>query len=456
MNHAIFRAYDVRGVADRDLDDDTVRRIGQAFGTWIRRAGLLGQVAVGRDVRLSSPRIFAALTDGIRRAGIDVLDVGVVPSPVLYFAAHTREVGGAIMVTGSHNPAPDNGLKILVGKNALHSGDIQRLRAMAEAGDFEQGQGQLRTIEVVRPYCDQQRLLAMLGPHRRKVVVDAGNGPTGPIAPGLLTSLGFEVISLYCEPDGRFPHHHPDPTVADNLRDLQAAVLAHGADVGIAYDGDGDRIGVVDERGGILWGDRLLAILARALLREVPGAAVVGEVKCSDVLFDDIAVQGGRPIMAAVGHSLIKARMKQEGALLAGEMSGHIFFAHRYFGYDDAIHATIRLLEVLTEDTRPLSVLAAELPPSVATPELRLECPDDRKFAIVEHLREAFAATHEVVSIDGARIRFADGWGLVRASNTGPVLVMRCEAGTAEACDRIEMTLREAVARADAALAGIA
>ena len=445
MNPRIFRAYDIRGVADRDLEDATVGAIGQAFATLIRERDLLPQVAVGRDARLSSPRIHAALVAGLLRGGVDVLDVGIVPSPVVYFTAHTREVGGAIMVTGSHNPAEDNGLKLLLGKNALFGEDIQRLREVVVSGAFSTGAGVARSIEVLRPYCDQQRLLAHLGERKLKVVVDAGNGPTGPIAPDLLRSLGVDVVPMYCDLDGRFPNHHPDPTVPENLVDLQDAVAAHGADLGIAYDGDGDRVGVVDENGTILWGDRLLAILARAVLAEVPGATIVGEVKCSDVLFDDIRAHGGRPVMAAVGHSLIKARMKAEGALLAGEMSGHIFFAHRYFGYDDAIHATVRLLEVLTHDPRPLSAIAAELPPTAATPELRLDCPDDVKFAVVDTVRDRYQGTHEVNAIDGARIRFADGWGLVRASNTGPVLVLRCESSSQRGCDAIEAELRGAI-----------
>ncbi len=456
-NPRIFRAYDIRGVADRDLDDGTIYRIGRAFAAEIHARGLLDRVAVGRDARLSSPRIREALVRGLCDGGVDVLDVGIVPSPVLYFAAYMREVGGAIMVTGSHNPAEDNGLKLLLDKGAIYGDAILRLRAAVEAGDAAlppAARGRTaRPIAVLRPYCDQQRLLVQLGPRKIKMVVDAGNGPTGPIAPDLLRSLGIDVIEIYCDLDGRFPNHHPDPTVEENLRDLQAAVVQHGADLGVAYDGDGDRIGVVDEHGQVIWGDRLLALLARALLREVPGAAIVGEVKCSDVLFDDIAAHGGRPIMAAVGHSLIKARMKAEGALLAGEMSGHIFFAHRYFGYDDAIHATLRLLEILSNEVRPLSALAAELPATFATPELRLPCDDDLKFDVVASVLARYRASHEVVDIDGARVRFAAGWGLVRASNTGPVLVLRCEARSQADCDAIEAELRAAVLQATVELA---
>jgi phosphomannomutase / phosphoglucomutase len=460
MNPDIFRAYDIRGHADRDLPDDDVFAIGYAFASLICARGLLDRVAIGRDARLSSPRIRDALSDGLRAGGCDVLDVGLVPTPVVYFAAFTREVGGAVMVTGSHNPGDENGLKMVIDKSAIFGDDIVAIAALAKTVVRADASANLRasnapiarSIEVLRPYCDQLALLAELGPRRPKIVIDAGNGPTGFIVPGLLERLGFEVFPLFCELDGTFPNHHPDPTVPENLLDLQRKVLEVGADLGVAYDGDGDRMGVVDEKAQIVWGDRLLAILARALLAEVPGAAIVAEVKCSDVLFDDIKAHGGRAIMGQVGHSLIKARMKAEGALLAGEMSGHIFYAHRYFGFDDAIHATIRLLELLSNEPRPLSALLADLPTTYATPELRLPCADRIKFDVVAAVRSKLARDYEVIDIDGVRVRFGDGWGLVRASNTGPVLVMRCEAMTQPDCDAIEARLRADVDEAVAAI----
>ena len=279
-------------------------------------------------------------------------------------------------------------------------------------------------------------------------MIDAGNGPTGPIVPGLLSQLGCQVTGMYCEPDGRFPNHHPDPTVAANLVDLQRAVRSSGADLGVAYDGDGDRIGVVDERGEIIWGDRLMVVLSRALLQVEPGATIVGEVKCSQTLFDDIKAHGGAPVMSRVGHSLIKAEMKERGALLAGEMSGHIFYKHRYFGYDDATYATCRLLEILSRHDGPLSSLLSGLPETFSTPELRLDCPDAIKFEVVARVRERFQQSHEVIAIDGARVLFDDGWGLVRASNTGPVLVLRCEAQSPEALAEIRGALENAIATA--------
>jgi len=452
MNANIFRAYDIRGVADRDLPDAVVRDIGAAIAAALRKRGLLARLAVGRDARLSSPRMRDALVDGLTANGIDVIDIGVCATPMLYFAAFTLEVGGGVMVTGSHNPPEDNGLKITLDKMSLHGDEILALRDAIDSGLPAPAatEGAVLPADIDAPYRDWIADRIELGPRRLKVVVDAGNGPTGPVAPPLLRRLGCEVIGLFTDPDGTFPNHHPDPTVEANLADLRRAVADHGADLGIAYDGDGDRIGVIDEQGGILWGDKLLIILARALLQDVPGAAIVGEVKCSQTLFDDIAARGGRPVLSKVGHSLIKDRMKQEGALLAGEMSGHIFYKHRYFGYDDAIYTTCRLLEIVSRDPRPVSALLADVPTTFATAEIRLPCPDDRKFGVVAAVAARYRASHEVIDIDGVRVVFADGWGLVRASNTGPVLVMRCEAQSEAGRDRIRAELTAAVEAAAA------
>jgi phosphomannomutase/phosphoglucomutase len=351
------------------------------------------------------------------------------------------------MITGSHNPAEDNGCKVMLGLNTLHGDDIQLLKQIASDADFAGGggRGEVTTVDIHTPYADWLTSHIQLGPRKLNIVVDCGNGPTGTISPHILSRLGAQVTGLFTEPDGRFPNHHPDPTVEENLLDLRKAVAEHQADVGIAYDGDGDRIGVLDENGHVLWGDQLMIVLSRALLAVEPGAAIVGEVKCSQTLFDDIAAHGGRPVMSRVGHSLIKQRMKDEHALLAGEMSGHIFFKHRYFGYDAATYASCRLLEILSHHDGPMSSLLHGVPQTFATPELRLTCPDDIKFGVVHAVTEKYRATHEVIDIDGVRVKFADGWGLVRASNTGPVLVLRCEATSPEARDRIRAELTAAI-----------
>jgi phosphomannomutase/phosphoglucomutase len=445
LNPHIFRAYDIRGVADRDLPDALVTAIGRSIGTEVHLRGLPPLLAVGCDARLSSPRMHAALIAGLHASGVAVLDIGVVATPMLYFAAHTLDVGGGLMVTGSHNPAEDNGIKITLGKTSVHGAQIQVLRERIEKNEFHTGQGTTRQVDINAPYADFLVGNLRLGPRKIKVAVDCGNGPTGPISPKILQRLGCEVIGLFTEPDGRFPNHHPDPTVAANLVDLQRAVAENKCDLGIAYDGDGDRIGVVDENGGILWGDKLMVILSRALLAVEPGAAIVGEVKCSQTLFDDIAAHGGRPVLSMVGHSLIKQRMKDEHALLAGEMSGHIFYQHRYFGYDDATYTSGRLLEILSNTDQPLSALLNGLPETFATPEMRLTCPDAKKFAVVEAVAQQYKQTHKVIDIDGVRVIFADGWGLVRASNTGPVLVMRCEATTPERRDAIVAELKASI-----------
>jgi phosphomannomutase/phosphoglucomutase len=374
--------------------------------------------------------------------GVDVLDLGVVPTPLTYFAAHTAGVDGICMITGSHNPPEYNGLKVGLGAATFHGEEIQALRRLAESGRFAEGRGTVAAYDVVGPYQRYVKENLRLGPRRLKVVVDAGNGTGGVVAVPIFEALGIEVVPLFVEMDGRFPNHHPDPTVEKNLEDLKAKVLETRADVGIAYDGDADRVGAVDEKGNVLWGDQLMILFSRALLAENPGAAIVGEVKCSMTLYDDIARRGGRPIMWKAGHSLIKAKMKEEGALLAGEMSGHIFFGHRWFGFDDGIYSSARFLELLSRTDAPVSALLADVPKTYATPELRADCPEDKKFEVVRRAQEFFKARYQAVTVDGVRVVFPDGWGLVRASNTQPLLVLRFEATTPERLAEIQRLVR--------------
>jgi phosphomannomutase/phosphoglucomutase len=427
LSPTIFREYDIRGLVDRDLTEEAVFRVGRALGTRIRESGGR-RAAVGRDARLSGPRFAARMTEALVSTGVDVLDLGVVPTPLTYYAAHTAGVDGICMITGSHNPPQYNGLKVGLGSATFHGEEIQALRRLAEAGPFASGRGSVTSYDVVRPYQAEVRGNLRPGPRRLKVVVDAGNGTGGVVAVPIFESLGFEVVPLFVEMDGRFPNHHPDPTVEENLAHLKARVRETGADVGIAYDGDADRVGAVDERGSVLWGDQLMILFSRALLREVPGATIVAEVKCSMSLYDDIARHGGRAIMWKAGHSLIKAKMKEEGALLAGEMSGHVFFGHRWYGFDDGIYSSGRFLELLSRADGPVSSLLSDVPRTWSTPELRVDCPEEKKFEVVRRAQDWFAARHDTVTVDGVRVVFPDGWGLVRASNTQPLLVLRFEA----------------------------
>jgi phosphomannomutase/phosphoglucomutase len=423
----IFREYDIRGVVGEDLDAAVYRALGGAIAArWLAEGAR--EAVVGHDNRLHSPALSAALVEGILATGLDVVEIGEVPTPVLYFAQAVLGEGknfGA-MVTASHNPPQYNGVKIVSAGRALSGAEIASLREAA-GGPLPQGAGRRRAEDFKPRYL--AHLAADLKPVRPvKVAVDCGNGTAGILARQVFAALGAEATLLFEEPDGRFPNHPADPVVAENLRELIRTVREGGFELGIAFDGDSDRIGVVDEKGEILWGDRLLMLYARSVLAVHPGAKVIFEVKCSRALGEDIAAHGGVPVLWKTGHSLIKAKLKAEGALLAGEMSGHIFFADRYFGYDDALYAAGRLLEIVAAAEAPLSGLLADAPVYVSTPEIRLACPDEKKFAVVAALRERFAAEYTVVDIDGVRIEFPDGWGLVRASNTGPVLVLRFEA----------------------------
>ena len=449
MNPRIFREYDIRGVADRDLPDDVVRAIGLAIGEHAPNRS----VVVARDCRLTSPRLFAALTEGIR-AHSEVVDIGVMPTPVLYFAQQYLRPAAAVVITGSHNPPEDNGLKIMIGDETIYGGAITSLRDRAlellESPPPKPRRG-VWTRDVSAAYLQRATTDLCLGPRRPKVVVDAGNGAGGPIAVALYSKLGFDVVPLHCHMDGSFPNHHPDPTQPENLADLIDAVQQFGAEVGIALDGDADRVGAVDAAGRILWGDQLMILLGKAVLAEVPGARFVGEVKCSESMYDELDRAGGYVDMWKVGHSLIKARMKEIGAHLAGEMSGHIFFAHRWLGFDDGIYAGARLLELLSRSKRTLADLASDLPRATNTPELRVDCPDDEKFEIVARVTAALRddpRVTEVVDIDGVRAKFQKGWGLVRASNTQAALVVRCEARDERALAEIRGVIEGCIAAA--------
>jgi phosphomannomutase/phosphoglucomutase len=454
----IFREYDIRGVADRDLTDALAHGVGGAFATMLGAGAGKSEkdgrvrVAVGRDCRLSSDRLFAALKAGLTEAGADVIEVGVGPTPMLYGSVHALGTEGGIMITGSHNPGDENGFKMMRGKASFFGPDIQTLRRLIEEDAVVKGAvpGRVERIDTRDKYVEMVTQGIRLARTDVKFVLDAGNGAGGPLGLACMRKLGLSPDPLYCDMDGHFPNHHPDPTVPKNLDALIERVAKTGARAGLAYDGDADRLGAVDANGDIIWGDKMMILFSRALLAEKPGAAIIGEVKCSQTLFDDVAKHGGRPILWKTGHSLIKTKMKEEGALLAGEMSGHLFFADRYYGYDDALYAGLRLLEILARDPRSIGEMLADVPKTFATPELRVDCPDAIKFdvvkAVLAHYRQA---GKPVIDIDGARISFGTAsdpaWGLVRASNTGPILVMRFEATSAERRDAIRAEVERVV-----------
>lgn len=448
MTKHIFREYDIRGVAERDLTSDVVERIGRGIAELIGRSvGRAPRLAVGRDCRVSGPRIHAALTKGLQAGGAQLLDVGVGPTPALYFGVHHLETDGGVMITGSHNAAPDNGFKIMIGHGSFFGGAIQELRALVEGPALpDKPGGSITPTPIDDAYVATLTKGIKLG-RKVKVVLDAGNGGGGPLGLKVLAAMGITPTALYCDMDGNFPNHHPDPTVPENLKALVERVRAEKADIGLAFDGDADRLGVVDENGDIIWGDRLLALFAGPIVAAKPGATIIGDVKCSQTLFDHVTKLGGRPIMWKTGHSLIKTKMKEEKAAVAGEMSGHFFFADRYFGYDDALYAALRMLELLTAQDKPLSQMLTGLPKMHFTPELRSDCPDDKKFPVIEGLRKALAGTGNVNELDGVRVTYPDGaWALVRASNTGPILVLRFEAPSAERLAEIRSNVEKVVA----------
>ncbi len=442
MKSHIFREYDIRGVVPGELNGEMAHDLGLAMGTYYHDRGA-GRISVGHDCRLSSPDLSKGLIDGLMECGVQVVDVDMVPTPLLYFSLHHLEMDGGVQITGSHNPPEFNGFKVCLGKATIHGEEIQEIRKISESEKFIRGKGTLDKADMNGPYLRYLEGNIEPGPFKRRVVVDAGNGAGGPVAVKIYKRLGFEVFPLFCEPDGRFPNHHPDPTIPENLEAMISKVREVSADLGVAFDGDADRIGVVDREGNIIWGDQLMIIFSRDMLSRHAGAKIIGEVKCSKVLYDDIEKHGGKGIMWKAGHSLIKSKMKEEGALLGGEMSGHIFFAERYFGFDDAIYAGARLLEILSRNEKTLKELLADVPKMANTPEIRIDCPDDRKFDIVAELAEEFKKDYDVIDVDGARVLFDGGWGLIRSSNTQPVLVLRFEATDEKRLEEIRQIFME-------------
>jgi phosphomannomutase / phosphoglucomutase len=445
---AIFRQYDIRGITTRDLTTEAAYQIGRAYATYLDQHDIRGAVAVGRDNRPSGSALRDALVRGLTECGVSVVDVGVVPTPLVYWSLHNVDVVGGIQITGSHNPPEYNGFKMCVGHESLHGEEIQRLREIIEAGEFPSGKGSVREEAIIDRYVDD--VVARVGElsRRLKVVIDCGNGAGSLVAEQLFSRLGIDATYLFCESDGTFPNHHPDPTVPENLEDLIAAVQRTRADVGIAFDGDADRIGVIDEHGGIVWGDHILIVYARDVLQRLgKGKAIIFDVKCSQALPHAIEAAGGVPVMWKTGHSLIKDKMREMGAPIAGEMSGHMFFTEGFYGHDDAMYGAARFLRIVADSGRSVSGLLADVPKFVSTPELRLDCPDEIKFSLVDKAVEYFRARYDVVDVDGVRVLFGDGWGLIRASNTQPVIVCRYEARTEERLSEIrgemEAWLRE-------------
>lgn len=443
MNPEMFREYDIRGITGKDMTEDDVVLIGKGIGTFLQKQGNR-KITVGRDCRETSDSYSDKLIQGLTSTGCDVVDIGVCSTPVAYFSIRHLKKEGNVMVTASHNPREYNGFKICSGYDSVYGKQIKEILHIIEEKKFQEGEGIIETYDILSPYIDFViKNINITKP--LKVGIDAGNGTAGITALPILKGLGCQVFDLYCDMDGRFPNHEADPTVLKNMEDLIALVREKKLDIGIGYDGDGDRIGVVDEKGNIVFGDKLMIIFAREILSRKPGSTFISEVKCSKTMYDDIEKHGGRAIMWKTGHSLIKQKMKEEKAEMAGEMSGHMFFADRYFGYDDAVYASCRLLEIIADTGKTISDLLSDVPKTYTTPEIRVECPDDKKFDVVQKATEYFRERYDVIDIDGARVLFDDGWGLVRASNTQPALVLRFEAMSEERLkeirDLVESTL---------------
>jgi phosphomannomutase/phosphoglucomutase len=446
MNKVIFREYDIRGDVERDLTDSVVRDIGRAFASYMSQKGKK-TASLGRDCRLSSEHFRDLIVEGMVEGGLDVVDVGLVPTPLFYYSLFTLDVEGGIMITGSHNPPSMNGFKVAFGKSTIFGDEIQYIGKLIEEKRFVHGKGAYREYKgIIEDYYSFLRSNIKLE-KSFKVVVDAGNGTGGFVAVPILREMGQHVTGIFCEMDGHFPNHFPDPTVETNMETLRRTVLEQKADIGIGYDGDSDRIGVIDDKGNIIWGDYLMIIFARDILKTHKGASFVSEVKCSKNLFDDVEMHGGVPVMWKAGHSLIKQKMKETGALLGGEMSGHIFFADKFFGFDDAIYSSLRLLEIMGKGNRPLSEYLANVPKTYSTPEIRIDCPDSEKFEVVKKLTDYYRGKFNIIDIDGVRTLFDDGWGLVRSSNTQPILVLRFEGQSEEALERIQRMVMEDLGR---------
>lgn len=450
LDHTLFRAYDIRGVVGEALIPEVAYHLGRAFAAEAL-ANNLSQVTVAADGRLSSPSLKETLIKGLLHGGVDVQDIGYVPTPVLYFATYHTDSQTGIMITGSHNPANYNGFKMVMAGNTLAEGEIQALKHRMLQQDYSQGEGTLSRTDVSTRYRKRIQDDIQLG-RRLKIVVDCGNGIAGNIAPVLLEQLGCEVIPLYCEVDGNFPNHHPDPGKLKNLRDCIAEVQTHGADIGLAFDGDGDRVGVVTASGDVIYPDRLMMLFAEDVLQRNPGCEIIYDVKCSRLLHETILSKGGKPTMWKTGHSLIKRKMKSTGALLAGEMSGHIFFKERWFGFDDGLYSAARLLEILANTNHSLDDIFSHYPINISTPELNIDLNDETKFDLVSQLQQQSYPEGEVSQIDGLRVDYPDGWGLVRASNTTPVLVLRFEATSATALARIRQQFQTRLLEIDPTL----
>lgn len=446
----IFRQYDIRGIVDKDLTLETVELLGKGIGTYFRQ-NKKRAVVLGRDCRLSSPAFTESLTKGLLSTGCEVVDLGIIPTPLLYFTMYYKKKEAGVIITGSHNPPEYNGFKIMVGEETLYGKAIQDILAIIKDKNFMKEDSQSKKSYNIIPEYNDYILKDIKLEKKLKIVVDAGNGTAGVIACPIFRKLGCEVIELYCEMDGNFPNHHPDPTLPEALKDLIQKVTETNADLGVAYDGDGDRIGVVDDKGNIIWGDQLTIIFSRDILPSNPGASVISEVKASKLLYEEIKNLGGRPIMWKTGHSLIKKKIKEEKALLAGEMSGHIFFADRYFGFDDAIYSSARLLEILSRSDKKLSQMLSDLPRTYQTPEIRVYASDEVKFKIVEEVKKELSQKYPIIDIDGVRAIYPRGWGLVRASNTQEVMVLRFEADTKDDLEAIkkevEQTLEKVIKR---------
>jgi phosphomannomutase/phosphomannomutase/phosphoglucomutase len=437
----IFRQYDIRGIYGAELDEESAYRIARALAAKAVRQGCR-RILVGRDNRESSNSLRQITLNALIDSGCEVVDIGLVITPIFYFAARHLDIKAGLMITASHNPAEYNGFKILLGETTIYGEEIQELRFLAENRDFVSGnQGKLTEVNVIDEYVKMIKEKIKLGPKKLKIVVDCGNGTASIFAPRVFRELGCEVVELYCDSDPTFPHHHPDPVAVENCQDLIRLVKQEQADVGIGLDGDGDRVGVVDSLGNIIWGDLLMVLFWREILPKYPGTECIVEVKCSQSLIDEIYQLGGRPLISPTGHSLIKAKMKELGAVFTGEMSGHIFFADEYYGFDDALYASARLLRILSYSEKGLDELLQDVPKYYNTPEIRIKSTDEQKYLVVEKVLNHFRSRYQVIEVDGARIIFPDGWGLVRVSNTGPELIIRCEGNTPEALAQIQEEL---------------